>query len=1099
MKPALLALLLLLSTTCSIAQRELKNPLIDSKQVLEKGSELFQDGKFKEAIDEYLKVPVSDTNYSDVVKELINSYYRDSNYTAAEQYSRKALDYFPEKKVIWLRYLADIYDDTKRTQEALSIYDSILKMSPHDYLSFYNRGVCLYRLERRDEATADFQQCVIYNPFYPQGHYFLGLCAMQKGNLVQSMLSFSTSLMVYPGNRNYKRTFTLMSSISEVNTLITELLKKYQAGKEDDFESIQDILVSKIALDKKYKLKVDLEDQIVRQLQVIFEKLEYNPNDKGFWMQYYVPLYKKIWDEKAFEPFINHICSELSIEKVKDYMKKEKKKVEALSTLAVEYLSQVRKTNQVDYTKRASTRQGFYIKNYLVAGKGELAVNEKNDELMVGPWEFYYPGGQVKSKGVYDKAGLRHGTWTFYYENGRLKEISIFKDDKAEGKSESWYDNGLPYVMVNYTNDERDGLEKRYYFNGNLMSEITYKKGLKEGPARYYEADGPLSSTCTYVNDLKEGEEITYFRSGKISSKSNYVKDESSGNYTEYHENGKLKRSGLLKEGKYSGPWKWYFDNGQTEYICNYEDGEFEGEFLSFYANGKPETRCSYKQGKVDGKKEYFDDDGIIYNETIFEKGRLRDIRFFDKKGNVIGSTSSRKGNANIVFFAPDGSKSQEGYFSKDGYQEGKGVTYYKNGTISSESNYKNGMLEGKKTSYYANGKISREQEYSNDSKNGYSVSYHQNGTVSEEGWYVNDERQGTFLSYNQLGQVTSKLYYLNDKIHGEAVYLEANGKISHYEYYQYGWLMKIAQLDTLGNTVAKAELEKGEARVQFKYQNGKPYFESNYKHYNLEGPYRVFYGDGSRSSLGYYKYGNSDSTYTAWFNNGKPKIEGRYKNLERDGIWKYYFRDGGLSQTEPYVNGKLEGKGISYNEDGTVDKEYNYKNGNMDGPCIYYGENKQVALVIYYKDDEVIGYSYEDKSGNLLPMIPIVHGTGKIVAYFRNGKKSAEIQMSESVAVGDRVLYYSNGNVYVSGKRVNGNDDGVKKIYYASGKLMKEENYLNGNLHGTSRFYNENGSLKWEQQFWDGEANGVFNYYEGGKITETHYYYYGSLQSVKK
>ena len=134
MKPALLALLLLLSTTCSIAQRELKNPLIDSKQVLEKGSELFQDGKFKEAIDEYLKVPVSDTNYSDVVKELINSYYRDSNYTAAEQYSRKALDYFPEKKVIWLRYLAAIYDDTKRTQEALGIYDSILKMSPHDYL-----------------------------------------------------------------------------------------------------------------------------------------------------------------------------------------------------------------------------------------------------------------------------------------------------------------------------------------------------------------------------------------------------------------------------------------------------------------------------------------------------------------------------------------------------------------------------------------------------------------------------------------------------------------------------------------------------------------------------------------------------------------------------------------------------------------------------------------------------------------------------------------------------------------------------------------------------------------------------------------------------
>jgi len=85
MKPALLLLLFVFSFFCSTAQQDLKNPLIDSKLILEKGSDLFQEGKFKEAILEYQKVPVSDTNYVEVVKELINSYYRDSNYTAAEQ------------------------------------------------------------------------------------------------------------------------------------------------------------------------------------------------------------------------------------------------------------------------------------------------------------------------------------------------------------------------------------------------------------------------------------------------------------------------------------------------------------------------------------------------------------------------------------------------------------------------------------------------------------------------------------------------------------------------------------------------------------------------------------------------------------------------------------------------------------------------------------------------------------------------------------------------------------------------------------------------------------------------------------------------------
>ena len=39
------------------AQRELQNPLVDSKEIIAKGVALHDKGKYKEAIAEYLKVP----------------------------------------------------------------------------------------------------------------------------------------------------------------------------------------------------------------------------------------------------------------------------------------------------------------------------------------------------------------------------------------------------------------------------------------------------------------------------------------------------------------------------------------------------------------------------------------------------------------------------------------------------------------------------------------------------------------------------------------------------------------------------------------------------------------------------------------------------------------------------------------------------------------------------------------------------------------------------------------------------------------------------------------------------------------------------------
>ena len=875
------------------AQRELLNPLIDSKEVIAKGIALHDDGKYKEAIAEYIKVPQSDTGYADVLHELILSYYKDSNFVEAERLANIGLSRFPDKSIDWYHLLANVYDDTQRSDLALKAYDTILAQNPYSYITYFNKGITLVRQSKYDDAAINFQQCIMLDPYYASAHYFLGQLALAKGNLVQAMMSFTTSLIVSPENRYSKNAISILNSIAEINTGITDNLKNYKPGKEDNFEDVQDILTSKASLDKSYKLKADLEDPIVRQLQVVIEKLEYSPNDKGFWMQYYVSLFKSIWKDNQFEPMIFYAFSGLDIKNIKEYNQKEKKKVEAFSTEAVKYLNAIRESQELMVNKRPITRQQFYIKDYIVSGKGAYTKNSKNEDVVSGPWEFYYSNGRLKSKGNFGDEGKRNGEWNYYYENGSPKETTDYSNDMASGKSRVWFDNGLLYSVSTFLNDKKEGEETKYYFNGRLSSVINYKDDNKEGMAKYYNVNGYLSTVANYKNDKEEGQEIVYYSNGKTSSVANYVNDLPDGEYKEYFDNGKLEMEGSFSVGKRTGVWTTYFIDGKTAKVENYNKGDYDGEIISYYTNGKVESKHIFKKGEIDGTSQDFDDDGTLYSETIFEKGRLRDIKFLDKKGSIISNTTSRKGDATISFYDPNGIKVSEGSYTKDGQADGKFIYYFKNGKISAEASYKNDLLNGKKTWYYPDTKIKEEGNYKNGKADGYFINYYENGQVSDEGWYVNDDRQGTFIYYDLLGNITSKIYYLNDEVHGISEYYYPGGKPDNNQHYDNGWFNKIEEFDSTGKISITSELNKGEGKVRFNHFNGKAYFESEYKYYKRNGVYTVTNGDGSKRILSFYKNGERDSVYTAWYPNGKTEVEGKYTDDKKTGAWTYYYFNG--------------------------------------------------------------------------------------------------------------------------------------------------------------------------------------------------------------
>ena len=88
-------------------------------------------------------------------------------------------------------------------------------------------------------------------------------------------------------------------------------------------------------------------------------------------MQYYVPMFKTIWNNNQFEPMIFYAFSGLDIKNIKEYNQKEKKKIEAFSTTAVDYLSAIRESQELIVNKRPDAPQRLYVKDYIVSGKGD--------------------------------------------------------------------------------------------------------------------------------------------------------------------------------------------------------------------------------------------------------------------------------------------------------------------------------------------------------------------------------------------------------------------------------------------------------------------------------------------------------------------------------------------------------------------------------------------------------------------------------------------------------------------------------------------------------------------------------------------------------
>jgi len=1088
----LLFILLFLSgfVQCLIAQEN--NPLLDSRDVLQKAGKSYEAGNFKACAEQCVLITPNDSNYYEALHTQISAYLASNDDSLAIILAREGLSHKTSYESRYYNQLGVALIASNKNQEAVTLFQEALKKYPYQDLLYYNLAVALHKLKRTDEAVASLQQSILMNPYNAKSHLKLGVIYLEQNKIIPGILAMEMYLIIEPEASNSKDLILLLEKVvkGENETGLNSGTSSGTASGQDDFSEVEEILKSKIALNKRYKSQTKLNYDLVKQLQVLFEKLKYDKNDKGFVMQNYVPFYCELFSKDHFEAFVYYMMTSVADEEMAHWLKSKKSKVEAFTNWANLFLKEKRSKRPVVLNGEKVTASCWYYSNNSLEAIG----NENEKKKLQGYWQLYFPNGNPEAEGMYEN-GEKSGEWKWYYDQGGIKERSHFLNGRRNGTAEVFMENGTTSSKGNYSDDKLEGEYKNFFMSGDPEISLNFKSGKKEGNALYFYQNGAKRYEFSYKDNEIDGTFKEYYLNGKPAMTCTYVNGKKTGPYISYFRNGKTETEGADKDNVPTGQWNYYYETGQLQKSGIFANsGEPKGLWKFYHENGKPsEEKTFTDNGNISGKLEFHDVDGKLSYVQEYKNGNCIAFQNFDNNGKMVSEAKAKDKKLYMSYAFFNGNTETEGLL-EEGKKTGLWKFYLPCRKLSRTEGFTADVLNGFTTEYFPNDSVENKVNFTNGEKEGYYRSWYKNGKPFCEGWYKNDKQAGYWYFYNEKGILTNTEYYNFGELNGWQQHYLPGGKKYYGTYLENDVMLRGMNYDSAGKPVHPVELNNGTGTFTF-----------------------LLYPDGKPRSVKTFVNGYAFGKNTLLYPNGKPELEGNFAMDKKDGVWTEYRDDGKMRVTEIYENGKLNGPVKKYFPDGTLSYEGNYVSGKASGKCTYYYENKspelefnfvngllqgnttlfnpdgQVLYVRKFKEDILVSYSYMNKDGNPVSDIPVQNETAKMVAYYPNGNKSIEKELKNGEAAGIVTQYFANGKVMETGRFESGNKEGIHKIYYANGQLKSEENFYYDKKDGTSVYYYDNGKTERIENYYLGERHGIQTWYDKfGKATKTQNYFYG-------
>lgn len=186
-----------------------KNPEIDIKlkkleglfitpeleKALEKGNKLFNEKKYKEAIEVYGKILKDFPDAYIINLNMGNCYFQMQDYDKAIEYYKKVLEKNPEH-VPTLIAMGNAYLNKGNTEEAMKWYGKIDIEKIDDPTVLYNVGTIYYNNGKYDLALKYYQKCVEVSPKFFDALYQLGLTYMAISKFKEAIDTFNKYLTI---------------------------------------------------------------------------------------------------------------------------------------------------------------------------------------------------------------------------------------------------------------------------------------------------------------------------------------------------------------------------------------------------------------------------------------------------------------------------------------------------------------------------------------------------------------------------------------------------------------------------------------------------------------------------------------------------------------------------------------------------------------------------------------------------------------------------------------------------------------------------------------------------------------------------------------
>jgi antitoxin component YwqK of YwqJK toxin-antitoxin module len=1075
-----------------------KEAPINSVDIYNKAVELAGNKNYDDAYKEIIKIDRNDSLYVPALLEKAGILLAQQKYDEVITSCKEGIALNESLVHDFYLDMGSAYDNAKKTDEALATYDTGFKLFPQSYLMVFNKGVVYERLEKFPEALVCFKKAIKMNPLHPGSHLHMGIIASEEGKVSQAVMSFDMFLVLEP---NSSRAFAVLKRLNEiVSSKYDHKSKGIKLSPEggDDFSDLDLIITNYAALNSKFKTPAKVDLAIVKQNYALFTKLNYDKSDKGFWMQTYVKFFKDIVDQKRFKAFTWFMLQPSQNDKHKALVKKHASEIVAFNTWAFETITAAQPPVTVSANNKTYTLKPYFDPE----SRHMVCFGNKNDKgKFIGYYQYFFNNGKISSEGTFDDKGQRAGAFKTYYKNAGLYEDMNYVNDSLDGKYLTYFLDGKLKNERSFKHNQAQENEKEYNQSGLLSKAFSLKSDMKGGSFIFnYDLGDPYKQ---YVGTFVDGK-ITdtiyeYFASGSLAAKKPMKNQLIDGVYRSYYRSGKLSSVVNYSKGMKEGNSKNYFENGKLQSEGNYKADVQVGLIKTYYSDGTvSEEYEADEKGKRNGVIKDYDTDGKLYSELEYSKGEIVAYKYLAKDGSVLKADKKRSGRFDFMSYHPSGAVNAEGIYTKDG-KEGLWKYHDEFGNLSSEENYnKDNQVEGKVTHYYEDGHIKDDANWKAGKREGYACTYHENGQIESEGWYVNGDEQGYWNYYRVNGQLSARKYFMKGDLSGYQQFFDVKGKLGREDLYNDKLISKWIYYDSLGIANETIEFDKGNKVYQLHYNNKQTSVSGTYIGGRAHGDFNWYNYSGKLTTKGSYFNDQKNGHWIYYDENGKIDSEGDYYYGKLDGKWTSSLR-GKVTSVTNYYRGEQEGESVWYYETGAVSMRKMFHQNEEEGESTCYDPTGELQIRRFYKAGRLLWYTYNDKTGKLLPPIEVKNDTYKLAAYYKNGAKSREMNVVRGDVQGKLMVYAMNGKVIDERNYKDDEQDGIQLIYWGNGNLRTEETHLNGLLHGISKRYYPDGKVERTLTYVLDELNGEARYYnEAGKLIRTRVYYNNEVMQEK-